>query len=332
VKKPVALAPATAATAKATMTFALAIATMKEAITPSAPAMRPIAGAGAAVAGTFAARTGTIVAIARAIVPVAPVIPTIAGNFAIDFQEDGIPVRFPYSCLMSNDLMSRPPRFLSSLLVLLLLVAALLGRAQDKYRFDGTIVDANTGRTLSAVVEIFGATPEATSRLTTSRNGVFSMFAQTAGPYRFVVSSPAYATQELSLSGTAGTPYVFTVRLVPLEVGSKVPLNSIRFKQSKAELLPESYEELDRLLAVMEANPSLEIQLNGHTDNQGDPAKNQVLSEQRVQTVVAFLTRRGIKPERLRGKGFGGSQPIASNDQEATRRLNRRVEFEILKR
>ncbi len=205
--------------------------------------------------------------------------------------------------------------------------------AQGAYRFEGTIVDANTQRPLAGEVTVYGTiTPDAMSHLFTGRNGGFTVWGETPGPYRFVVSALAYVSQEVPQSAVAGTPTNFTVRLVPQEVGAKMPLNTIRFRQSKAELLPESYPELDRLVAVLNANPALEIELNGHTDNQGDPAKNLLLSEQRVQTVVAFLTRQGIAATRLRSKGFGGTQPIAPNDVETNRAQNRRVELEILKR
>jgi outer membrane protein OmpA-like peptidoglycan-associated protein len=225
-------------------------------------------------------------------------------------------------------------------LVLGLFAAGPAG-AQGAFRFAGTIIDANSQRPLVAEVVIYGAAPEPVGKLQTDRSGSFTMSAETAGPYRFVVTALAYATQEITLSAAAPTsaagpapaaPAAFTARLSPLDVGTKVQLRSLQFAQSKSDLLPESFAELDRLVAVMKANPGLEIQINGHTDNQGKATANLALSENRVATVVAYIVRRGIAAARLRGQGFGGTQPIADNAQEATRQLNRRVEFEILKR
>ena len=81
----------------------------------------------------------------------------------------------------------------------------------------------------------------------------------------------------------------------------------------------------------MKEHPNMEIQMNGHTDNQGNAKLNVELSENRVKAVKEYLVTRGIDPHRIKGKGYGGSKPIASNSSEATRRLNRRVEMVVLK-
>ena len=80
----------------------------------------------------------------------------------------------------------------------------------------------------------------------------------------------------------------------------------------------------------MNDNTNIKILLKGHTDNTGDPVKNIQLSEARVKTVKAYILSQGINAFRVSGKGFGGNQPIASNDSEDTRKLNRRVEFEVI--
>ena len=75
----------------------------------------------------------------------------------------------------------------------------------------------------------------------------------------------------------------------------------------------------------------MEIELRGHTDNVGNSRLNRKLSQQRVDAVVDYFIDNGIDSNRLFGKGYGGSKPIASNKSEATRRLNRRVEFTVVK-
>ncbi|MFN3405024.1 MAG: OmpA family protein [Cytophagaceae bacterium] len=120
--------------------------------------------------------------------------------------------------------------------------------------------------------------------------------------------------------------------LSPIETGKSINLNNVFFRKSLSDLLPGSYAELDRLVKLLQDNPGIKIQLNGHTDNQGDPAVNIKLSEDRVKAIITYLTGKGIAASRLSGKGFGGSQPVASNAHEETRRLNRRVEFVILEK
>ncbi len=117
-----------------------------------------------------------------------------------------------------------------------------------------------------------------------------------------------------------------------MQVGEKVKLNKVFFKQSMAVLLPESYPQLDTLVMILKELPQLEIELQGHTDNQGEPKLNLQLSQQRVIIVKQYLVSKGISPERLTEKGFGGNRAAVPNDTEENRRKNRRVEFMITKR
>jgi outer membrane protein OmpA-like peptidoglycan-associated protein len=82
----------------------------------------------------------------------------------------------------------------------------------------------------------------------------------------------------------------------------------------------------------MKTNPTLKIDIAGHTDNIGDPAKNQKLSEERVKVIKDYLLKNGIDGSRVTGKGYGGTKPVASNENEETRKMNRRVEFTIVEK
>ncbi|MFC6192183.1 OmpA family protein [Dyadobacter subterraneus] len=105
---------------------------------------------------------------------------------------------------------------------------------------------------------------------------------------------------------------------------------ALQFEQSKAVILPSSQPELDRILNYLKQFPTLEIELSGHTDNQGDAIKNYKLSEERVKTVKKYLTERGITSGRITGKGHGSKMPVALNDSEENRKLNRRVEMKVI--
>lgn len=119
--------------------------------------------------------------------------------------------------------------------------------------------------------------------------------------------------------------------LAPVEVGLVVRLNNIFFQYDQVALLEESHSELERLVKLMKENPKLEIEIGGHTDDQGPDAYNMNLSQERVESVVAHLVAKGIDDKRFRARGYGESIPIASNETEEGRALNRRVEFKILK-
>jgi OOP family OmpA-OmpF porin len=117
------------------------------------------------------------------------------------------------------------------------------------------------------------------------------------------------------------------------EVKTKKPvtLNNIFFRTDEAVLLPTSFPELEKLYEFLVQNPTLTIQINGHTDNTSNPEYNQTLSENRANAVKKYLVQKGISENNIKTQGFGSSKPVASNETEEGKQQNRRVEFEILK-
>jgi len=87
--------------------------------------------------------------------------------------------------------------------------------------------------------------------------------------------------------------------------------------------------ELNKLIQLMNDNPSVKIQVNGYTDNVGNAADNLKLSENRSKAVVDFLISKGIEAKRMTWKGFGETQPVSDNSTDEGRALNRRTEFVI---
>lgn len=111
-----------------------------------------------------------------------------------------------------------------------------------------------------------------------------------------------------------------------LDADGKVALQ-VNFAIDKAEILPESQPQIEQVLALLQAHPDLKLSINGHTDDSGDAAHNQQLSEARAAAVAAALTAEGIDPSRLQTQGFGQSEPVADNATEAGKAKNRRVEL-----
>jgi outer membrane protein OmpA-like peptidoglycan-associated protein len=114
------------------------------------------------------------------------------------------------------------------------------------------------------------------------------------------------------------------------EVGEVIKLNNILFEQGKSNLLPESFKELDKLASILKTRTTMEIQVNGHTNNIG--LQNLEISEKRAKAVVDYLQSKGINAARLKYHGYGDTKPIESNDTEEGRTRNRRVEIYIIKR
>ena len=110
----------------------------------------------------------------------------------------------------------------------------------------------------------------------------------------------------------------------------KIKLGNVIFEQASAELDSVALRELYRLAAWMKQNPSVNIRLEGHTDNVGKPTLNQTLSEDRVNSVKDYLVGLGINDKRIQSKAYGGTYPIVYSTDEEARKLNRRVEIEVL--
>ena len=116
-----------------------------------------------------------------------------------------------------------------------------------------------------------------------------------------------------------------------LQIGDTIVLNNVYFDLDEAILLEESYSELNLLNDILVAHPTMEISIEGHTDNQGESDYNKVLSTERAMAVKDYLIEVGINESRLFSRGFGENKPIETNNTEQGRAKNRRVEVIILK-
>ena len=120
------------------------------------------------------------------------------------------------------------------------------------------------------------------------------------------------------------------INLEPIEKGTKVVLNNIFFESGRAELKPISYVELNKAVDLLEDNPTMVIEIGGHTDNVGSDELNLKLSQSRAEAVRDYMVLAGIDEMRIRSKGYGESVPIEDNSTEEGRAANRRTEFEIV--
>jgi outer membrane protein OmpA-like peptidoglycan-associated protein len=198
----------------------------------------------------------------------------------------------------------------------------------------GTVKDAQTKQAIEAKIEI----------IDNEKNEVIATFSSNSETGRYLVSLPSgknyginvsaagylFHSENFTLSDTASYKEVRkNILLNKADVGTKVVLRNIFFDFGKATLRPESINELNKLKKVMEENSTIKIEISGHTDNVASEEFNQKLSESRAKAVVDYLVQNGVAKERLTYKGYGKSQPIATNDTDEGRQENRRVEFKI---
>ena len=120
------------------------------------------------------------------------------------------------------------------------------------------------------------------------------------------------------------------LEIISTKKGSEVVLNNVEFLNNSYELLKESYSELDKLADYLIKTPALSILIEGHTDNIGSMQDNMILSQKRAKTVYYYLINYGIDKKRLDYKGYGEVSPIADNNTNQGRSLNRRTSFRVI--
>ncbi len=156
------------------------------------------------------------------------------------------------------------------------------------------------------------------------------------GSWQVLVSADAYGAERRDVVVPPGAaPYTVEVPLARsrIEVTASAVLlrQQVRFQFNEATLAPESYRVLDELAATLRTDPRVgRVEIQGHTDAVGAEAYNVALSQRRADVVRDYLVGRGVAPERLVATGYGTSRPQTSNDTEAGRARNRRVQFEVL--
>jgi OOP family OmpA-OmpF porin len=111
-----------------------------------------------------------------------------------------------------------------------------------------------------------------------------------------------------------------------------IQLKNINFNAGSSELLEESYTDLSTVIGLMKRNPKMKIELDGYADNLGDILKDKELSLDRVKIVKSYLVHHGIRARRIKTKAFGATKSISNDHSEESHRLNRRVEFVVIKK
>ncbi|WP_417266288.1 OmpA family protein [Brumimicrobium sp.] len=201
--------------------------------------------------------------------------------------------------------------------------------------FKGKTIDAITSKAVEASIEITdNKTGQVIERFTTnSATGKFLLSLTAGKNYGIAVKAEGYLFHSENFDIPDGSEYNLinkTIELKNIAVGSKIALRNIFFDVGKATLRSESNAELDRLVSLLKDVPSLKVEISGHTDNTGSASTNNVLSQERADAVVVYLKSKGISAGRLTAKGYGSSQPIATNNSAQGRQENRRTEFEII--
>ncbi len=202
--------------------------------------------------------------------------------------------------------------------------------------FNATLVNSRSGVPLSNISIIYKKLPYESEmgQLITDEEGKFTAYFRAKEQYSLLVENEGYLKLAEIISPLEGASAELVVdRTFNLHeggVGAVLELTTLKFARSESIILEESYPELDDLANMLQDAPTLQIQLEGHTDYIGNPTVNLNLSQRRVDAIKKYLSDKGVEAKRIKTKAFGGSQPLVRSTSSAERAKNRRVEVRIL--
>ncbi|MGB3947904.1 MAG: OmpA family protein [Bacteroidia bacterium] len=212
---------------------------------------------------------------------------------------------------------------------------AMVGVGSGLTLFKGVVIDYDSFQPLEAEMDIIDndSNEVITSIKSNSATGKFLVSLPAGKNYGIAVRKDGYLFYSENFNIPESAAFKKIDKHVPLQklnVGNKITLKNIFYDYGKATVRSDSKAELDRLVELMKANPSLKIEVASHTDSEGSDEYNLTLSQARAQSVVDYLTANGISAAQLVAKGYGEKEPLFSNDTDAGREVNRRTEFKIL--
>lgn len=202
----------------------------------------------------------------------------------------------------------------------------------------GKVVDEDSGQPLCAKVELIDVeNPKSVIKSESCWDkGEFVMCLPLGKEYAFNVSKEGYLFYsenfELKEKTDIIDPYILDIKLKKIKVGGFVVLKNVFFETDSYELKPESKAELQKLIEFLNQNPTVAIEISGHTDTVGTEDYNLKLSKSRAEAVYNYLIDNNIDAARMTYAGYGFSKPMSTNDTPEGRALNRRTEFRVVRK
>jgi len=211
---------------------------------------------------------------------------------------------------------------------------ASLVQGSDLIAFQGRVFDASTHEPIEASITIQNLTNKHSVQCNSDElSGNFLKYLSNESEHQLSVAANGYLTdvEQISINSLQVDGRVYKdIFLYPIEDGLSTAIRDLMFERGKAILLSSSYPSLENLVSILGKNPKINIELSGHTDGLGSERAKQELSYARVERIKEYLIMHGIEQKRVEIIGYGGSKPIAPNNNEENRAKNRRVEVRIL--
>ncbi|MDH5381364.1 MAG: OmpA family protein [Cyclobacteriaceae bacterium] len=220
-----------------------------------------------------------------------------------------------------------------SIIILITVFAGLelLAVPFDSLYLEGKVIDADSGTPVSAKIT-YESLPYG-SKIGFRKGSEFNFVIEKGEEYTITVMADGYISTTIKVTHQeyAGAGKIIQeIKLSPSRAGKIMRLESLNFGQGSDEITSEMFEELDKLVEMLENTPTMKIQLEGHTDYLGDAKLNMKLSEDRVRSIREYLYDKGIAKDRITIKAFGGSKPLSTESSQEAHAMNRRVEVRII--
>ncbi len=200
----------------------------------------------------------------------------------------------------------------------------------------GRVVDEKTGTPVAASIfyEKLPYYDDMGIAKSNPAEGTFEIFLLKNTSYSIQIKAGGYdpVTEELTVINEPGSGEMTReFLLAPDKANEMIKLENLIFERGRSKISAVSFEELDRLVDWLNERPTTYIQLEGHTDFEGNSNANLALSQERVDAVKEYLVSKGIKKARVETKAFGGTQPLTQERTDEGKRRNRRVEVRVIK-
>ncbi len=200
----------------------------------------------------------------------------------------------------------------------------------------GVVRDRQTREPLAARIELIDLKTNETESLIESDSitGQYLFVLNEGSEYALYVNKKSYLFQSLNFNYSEVKDYkpiILNIDLEKAKEGTVSVLQNIFFDVDKYDLKPKSLTELKKILKFLQDNPTVRVEISGHTDNSGSAVYNKQLSQKRAQSVFNYLIENGINTKQLIPHGYGSEQPIADNSTEEGKQRNRRIQFKIIK-
>lgn len=196
----------------------------------------------------------------------------------------------------------------------------------------GIVIDHDTRKPLYAKVDIYDPASGASifKTYSNSKSGQFMAVTSTDHSAGFNVQKRGYLIYSKALKAqNIENDLQYIIELKKIKAGESMVLRNVYFDVDKYLIKRSSFKELNELTTFLKKNPSLHIEVEGHTDNSGNDAHNLILSDNRAKAIASYFTERGISSKRISTKAYGANRPMATNETEKGRKENRRIELRI---